>query len=87
MSAPKVKSGTPPAASRTFDDPVPLPDGSELRILRDAGNFIAGLAKREHDTFAWRAAIEALMLVAEHGGDTMLPRIGHSLVRFVGLSA
>jgi hypothetical protein len=40
------------------------------------GNFIAKLPKREHDTFAWRAAIEALMLVAEHGGDTMLPRIG-----------
>jgi hypothetical protein len=44
--------------------------------LRDAGDFIAGLPKREHDTFAWRAAIQALMLVAEHGGDTMLPRIG-----------
>jgi hypothetical protein len=32
------------------------------------------LPKREHDTSAWRAAIEALILVAEHGGDTM-PRI------------
>ena len=61
---------------RTFDDPIPLPDAGELRTLRDAGNFIAGLPKREHDTFAWRAAIQALMLVAEHGGDTMLPRIG-----------
>jgi hypothetical protein len=34
------------------------------------------LPKAEHDAPAWRAAIEALMLVAEHGGDTMLPRIG-----------
>jgi hypothetical protein len=34
---------------RTSDDPIPLPDGSELRTLRDAGNFIAGLPKREHD--------------------------------------
>jgi hypothetical protein len=34
------------------------------------------LPKSEHDTFAWRAAIEALMLVAEHGGDAMLRRIG-----------
>jgi hypothetical protein len=56
---------------RTSDDPIPLPDGSELRTLRDAGNYIAGLPKREHGTFAWRAAIEALMLVAEHGGDTV----------------
>jgi hypothetical protein len=61
---------------RTFDDPILLPDGGELRTLRDAGNYIAGLPKREHDTFAWRAVIEALMLVVEHGGDTMLPRIG-----------
>jgi hypothetical protein len=61
---------------RTFDDPIPLTGGGELRTLRDAGNYIAKLSKREHDTFAWRAAIEALMLVAEHGGDTMLPRIG-----------
>jgi hypothetical protein len=62
--------------SRAFDDPIPLPDGGELHTLRDAGNYIAGLPKREHDAFAWRAAIEALMLVVEHGGDTMLPRIG-----------
>ena len=34
---------------RTFDDPIPLPDGGELRTLRDAGNFIAKLPKREHD--------------------------------------
>ena len=61
---------------RTFDDPIPLTGGGELRTLRDAGNYIAKLSKREHDTFAWRAAIVALMLVAEHGGDTMLPRIG-----------
>ena len=60
---------------RTFHDPIPLPGGGELRILRDAGNFVAGLPKREHDAPAWLAAIQALMLVVEHGGDTMLPRI------------
>jgi hypothetical protein len=38
--------------------------------LRDAGNYIAKLPKREHDAPAWRAAIEALMLVVEHGGYT-----------------
>ena len=62
--------------SRTFHAPIPLPDGGELRTLRDAGNFIAGLPKREHDAPASLAAIQALMLVAERGGDTMLPRIG-----------
>jgi hypothetical protein len=44
--------------------------------LRGAGNYIAGLPKRQHETFAWRAAVEALMLVVERGGDAMLPRVG-----------
>jgi hypothetical protein len=26
---------------RTFDDPIPVPGGGELRTLRDAGNYIA----------------------------------------------
>jgi hypothetical protein len=62
--------------NRSFDDPISLPGGGELRTLRDAGNFIAKLPKRDHDAPAWLAAIQALMLVVEHGGDTMLPRIG-----------
>jgi hypothetical protein len=41
---------------RTFDDPIALPDGSELRTLRDAGNYIRKLPKREHDATTWRAA-------------------------------
>jgi hypothetical protein len=61
---------------RAFDDPTALPDGNELRTLRDAGNFIAKLAKAEHDAPEWETAIRALMLVVEHGGDTLLPRIG-----------
>ena len=61
---------------RTFDDPIPLPDGRELRTLRDAGNYIAKLPKAEHDAPEWETAIRALMLVVEHGGDIMLPRIG-----------
>jgi hypothetical protein len=48
---------------RKCASPIPLPDGGDLRTLRDAGNFIAGLSKRQHETFAWRAAIKALMLV------------------------
>ena len=60
---------------RTFDDPIPLSGGGDLRTLRDAGNYISKLPEREHDAPAWRAAIEALMLVAEHGDPTMLARI------------
>jgi hypothetical protein len=50
--------------------------------LRDSGNFIAGLPKREHDAPRWRAAIQALMLVAEYGGPTMLARIGMMRARY-----
>ena len=39
--------------SRTFDDLIPLLGGGELRTLRDAGNYIAELPKREHDAPAW----------------------------------
>jgi hypothetical protein len=59
---------------RSFDDPIPLPGGGKLRTLRDAGNFIAKLPKREHDAPAWLAAIRALMLVVEHGGDARFGR-------------
>ncbi|WP_439361234.1 hypothetical protein [Bradyrhizobium sp. DASA03007] len=61
---------------REFDDPILLPDGRTLSTLADAALFIAELPKREHDTSAWQAAIEALMLVAESGGPTRFARIG-----------
>jgi hypothetical protein len=62
--------------SPRLDDLIPVPHGGELRALRDAGNFIDKLPKREHGAPAWDAAIEAFMLVAEHGGDTHVARIG-----------
>lgn len=62
--------------SRPFDDPIPLPDGGELRSLQDAGQYSAKLPKAEHDAPEWQAAMQALLLVAEHGGATMLARIG-----------
>jgi hypothetical protein len=44
--------------------------------LRDAGNYITKLPKAEHLAPEWQAAMEALILVATKGGDTLLPRIG-----------
>jgi hypothetical protein len=37
---------------------------------------ITKLPEAEHEAPAWQAAIEALILVAENGGPTMLARIG-----------
>jgi hypothetical protein len=62
--------------SALFEDPIPLPDGRQLLTLRDAANHIMKLSKGEHSAPEWQAAMEALILVAETDGPTMLARIG-----------
>jgi hypothetical protein len=62
--------------SRVFDEPIHLPSGRELVTLRDAGEHIAALPKKEHAAPEWQAAMEALILVAEGGGLTLFARIG-----------
>jgi hypothetical protein len=59
-----------------FFDPIELPGGRRLVTLRDAARYITKLPKSEHDTPEWQAAMEALLLVAEHDGPTMFARIG-----------
>ena len=59
-----------------FFDPIELSGGRKLVALRDAALYITKLPKAEHDAKAWQAAMEALLLVAEHDGDPMLARIG-----------
>ena len=62
--------------SRKFDEPIPLPNGRKLVTLKDAGDFITKLSKAEHTEPEWQAAMQALILVATHGGPTMFARIG-----------
>ena len=59
--------------SRRFDDPIPLPRGRQLVTLK---NYIQKLPKAEQDLEEWQAAVEALLLVVEFGGPTMMARIG-----------
>ena len=59
-----------------FFDPIELPSGRKLVTLRDAALYITKLPKAEHDAPEWQAAMQALMLVAEHDGPTMFARIG-----------
>jgi hypothetical protein len=54
----------------------PLPDGGRLVTLQGAGTHITKLPKSEHTAPEWQAAMEALILVVELGGPTMLARIG-----------
>ncbi len=59
--------------SRRFDDPIPLPRGRQLVTLK---NYIQKLPKAEQDLEEWQAAVEALLLVVEFDGPTMMARIG-----------
>ena len=62
--------------SRAFDDRIPLPRSRQLVTLKDAANYIQKLPKAEQDLDEWQAAVEALLLVVELNGPTMMARIG-----------
>jgi hypothetical protein len=47
-----------------------------LVTLRDAGDYIANLPKKESGLPEWLTTIEALMLAVDRDGPTMLARIG-----------
>jgi hypothetical protein len=53
-----------------------LEDRKTLVTLRDAADYITQLPKAEHDADEWQAAMQALLLVAEHDGPPMFARIG-----------
>jgi hypothetical protein len=53
-----------------------LPRGRQLVTLEDAAAYIMKLPKAEQDLEDWQAAVEALLLVAELNGPTMMARIG-----------
>jgi hypothetical protein len=61
---------------QTFHDPIVLPDGRELRTLRDAGHYIQELPRAVQDRHEWQAAARALLLVVECNGDPLLAYIG-----------
>ncbi|MBV9985704.1 hypothetical protein [Bradyrhizobium sp.] len=67
-----------------FRDPIELPDGRVLRSLRDAGEFIQMLPKATQDRLEWQAAVQALITVVEHNGDTLPVRM--AIVRALNAS-
>ncbi len=58
-----------------FFDPIILPGRKPLVTLRDAAQYITQLPEAERELPQWETAIQWLMLVGEHGGDPMVPRI------------
>ena len=66
----------PQGWKRPFDDPIPLPRSRQLVTLKDAAEYIQKLPKAEQQLEEWQAAVEALLLVVELSGPTMMARIG-----------
>jgi hypothetical protein len=61
---------------KRFVDPIAAPGRKPLVTLREAATYITKLPKAEHDTEEWQAAMQALLLVAEHDRPPMFARIG-----------
>jgi hypothetical protein len=62
--------------SRPFEDPIPLPRGRQLVILKDAANYIMELPKAEQKLDEWQTAIDCLIGAAEGRDFLMHARIG-----------
>jgi hypothetical protein len=61
---------------RPFDDPIPLPRGRQAVTLENAARYIQKLSKTEQNLDEWQAAVEAMLMVVENNGPTMMARIG-----------
>jgi len=61
---------------RELDEPSRCRKAASSFFLRDAANYSTALPAKEATLAKWRAAIEALILVADLGGPTMFARIG-----------
>lgn len=56
-----------------FSDPITVPGWKPLLTVRDAAVYITKLPRAEHKAEEWQAAMEALLLVAEHDRPRCLP--------------
>jgi hypothetical protein len=59
---------------REFDDPIPLLDGRTLVTLREAGDHIANLPKRNRTCPNGR--MRSRLMLVERGGPMMFARNG-----------
>jgi hypothetical protein len=62
--------------TRTFDDPIVLPEGKTLVSLKDAAGYIMALPIREAVAEHWQIAMKQLIDAAEGGDCIMRARIG-----------
>jgi hypothetical protein len=64
---------------RAFDEPIPLPDGGELRTLLDAGRYVDALPHSIHEREEWKTVMEVLLSAVEGREPVRLLRIALTL--------
>jgi hypothetical protein len=65
--------------SRKFDEPIPLPNGGELRTLLDAGRYVDALPRSMHEREEWQTVMEVLLSAVEGREPVRLLRIALTL--------
>jgi len=62
--------------SLKFDEPIVLANGEALHTLRDAGEYVTRLPKKEADLSHWQVAASCLLQASEKGrGLVVMARI------------
>ena len=65
--------------SARFHEPIPLPDGGELRTLLDAGRYVDALPRSMHEREEWQAVMEVLLLAVEGREPVRLAHVALTL--------
>jgi hypothetical protein len=65
--------------STSFEDPIVLPNGRQLLMLKDATDYITKLPKKESALPEWQTAIEVLMRCSRGGGGFSVERLSELL--------
>jgi hypothetical protein len=65
--------------SRAFDDPIPLPDGGELRTLLDAARYVDALPRSMHEREEWQTVMEVLLSAVEGREPVSLVQVALTL--------
>ena len=65
--------------STRFDEPIPLPDGGELRTLLDAGRYVDALPRSMHEREEWKTVMEVLLSAVEGREPVRLVQVALTL--------
>jgi hypothetical protein len=55
-----------------FDEPIVLASGRVFRTLRDAGDYVCTLPKKEANLSHWQVAASCLLTASEKGGGLVV---------------